>query len=86
MTNLRDDDKREVAWRQLAQDLFTRLNECQPLRLGPVTALPKLPADEELRVFAARFRALSEAGGWTRTRLSKLTARRRWWWPFGGAL
>lgn len=71
--------RREERWRALAQDLFMRLNECHPFKLGNVTALPKLPSDDELKDFAERFRKLSEEGGWT----SRRRLKQRWWWPFG---
>jgi len=77
LLGLHDDFDREDAWRKLSYDLYLRLAECQPLKLGRVTALPKLPAQDELDAFVSRFRALSEAGGWTSRQ-----RKRRWWWPF----
>jgi hypothetical protein len=71
--------EREAAWRELAQSLYMRLSECQPVKLGNMTALPKLPSQDELEAYATRFRALSTAGGWTSSRRPD---RRRWWWPF----
>jgi hypothetical protein len=72
--------EREAAWRALAESLFMRLSECQRLTVGTVTAMPKLPTQDELDSFATRFRALSAAGGWTSGRPSR--APRRPWWLF----
>lgn len=78
--NIDDVFERETKWRQLAEALFLRLSECQPVKLGNITALPKLPSQDELDAFATRFRALSVAGGWTTQ--GRAPRQRRWWWPF----
>ena len=75
-----DDLKRESDWRELARSAIVRLSECRPLTtMGNVTALPKLPSQDEIDAYMTRFRALSSAGGWTRPRERQ---RRWWWWPF----
>lgn len=74
-----NDAKRESDWRELARSVITRLAECKPLKTGNVTALPKLPTQDEIDAYMTRFRALSAAGGWT---MRPRERRRRWWWPF----
>jgi hypothetical protein len=83
---LHTDYEREREWRQLAEDLYMRLADTQALKIGNVTTLPKLATDNELQLYAARFRALSEAGGFRTADGFRAPARptkpKRWWWPF----